>query len=97
MFFCYIPPRQGAKYDFYQRQWGRESQQRDLGDLEALTLGSYLHGGRKILEGESFGPCGTQVETVLEGIKNSGRQKQECNLALFTVVNISIISAKLWQ
>ena len=69
-----------------------------VGDLEALTLGSYLHGGRKILEGGSFGPCGTQAVTVLEGIKNGGRQKQKCNLgtsALFTGVNISIISAKL--
>ena len=69
-----------------------------VGDLEALTLGSYLHGGRKILEGGSFGPCGTQADTVLEGIKNGGRQKQKCNLgtsALFTGVNISIISAKL--
>ena len=69
-----------------------------LGDLEALTLGNYLHGGRRILEGGSFGPCGTLVETVLEGIKNGGRQKQEYNLgssALFTGVNISIISAKL--
>ena len=97
MFFRYIPPRQGAKYDFYKRQWGRASEPRDLGDLEALTLGSYLHGGRNILEGGSFGPCGTQVETVLEGIKNDGRQKQEYNLgnsALFTVVNISVISAK---
>ena len=30
MFFCYIPPRQGAKYDFDKRQWGRESEPRDF-------------------------------------------------------------------
>ena len=47
-----------------------------LGDLEVLALGSYLHGGRKILEGGSFGPCGTQAETVLKGIIKKRRARK---------------------